>query len=190
MGERAVVVVDTNTLLNLATPVVDGSSHAPTGEDPLKTLLTVYNVHIPSSVLGEVAEASNDDDLLGVAADLVLAASHRLTTHDVSDERTESLGYGLDRGESHAIWLANELSADMFVTDEFNTTNYLFVSLALDDQNTLFTTPHVLCLLGDRGLLDTRYVHALLTYYVKTKHWDQQYVFQLRQRYLTNDTEQ
>ena len=188
MGERAVVVADTNTLLNLATPVVDGRSRAPTGDDPLRALLTTYDVHVPSSVLGEVAEASNDDDLLGVAADLVLAGSHHLQTHDVSDESAGTLEYGLDRGESHGIWLSNELSADMFVTDEFNTTNYLVVSLALDDQNTLFTTPHVLCILGDRGFLDTRYVHAALTYYVETKNWDQQYVAQLRKQFLENST--
>lgn len=63
MGERAVIVVDTNVLLNLATPVVDGRSRAPTGEDPLRTVLTGYDVHVPSSVLGEVSEAQGSDDL-------------------------------------------------------------------------------------------------------------------------------
>lgn len=73
----------------------------------------------------------------------------------------------------------------MFVTDEFNTTNYLFVSLALDDRNILFTAPHILCILADRGLFTPQYVDAALTYYVETKQWDRQYVDQLRTTYLT-----
>ncbi len=185
MVDHPIVVVDTNVLLNLATPVVDGRSHAPSGEDPLKTVLAGYDVHVPSSVLGEVHEARGSDDLLSAAADLVFQASHHLTTHDVTAEIDDPLDFGLDPGESHGVWLANELDAAMFVTDEFNTTNYLFVSLALDDRNTLFTTPHVLCVLAENGVLDTRYVNAALTYYVETKQWDSQYVARLREKYLS-----
>jgi hypothetical protein len=182
---RATVVVDANVLLNLATPVVDGRSRAPTGDDPLVAFLATYDVHVPPIVLGEVAEAAGSDDLLAVAADLVLQASHHLTTRDVSADPTDPLAGGLDPGESRGIRLANNLSAEMFVTDEFNTTNYLFVSLALDDRNTLFTTPHVLCVLSERGVLDRRYVDAALTYYVETKSWDPQYVSRLRSKYLS-----
>lgn len=185
MGEQAVIVVDTNVLLNLATPVVDGRPRAPSGDDPLKTVLTGYDVHVPSSVLGEVTDARESGDLLSTAADLVCRASHHLTTHDVGGDIDEPPEFGLDRGESHGIWLANELSAAMFLTDEFNTTNYLFVSLALDDRNTLFTTPHILCVLADNGHLSPPYVDAALTYYVETKQWDRQYVAQLRTTFLT-----
>lgn len=185
MGERSVTVVDTNVLLNLATPVVDGRSRAPTGEDPLKTVLAGYDVHVPSSVLGEVSEARGGDDLLSGAAELVLQASPHLTTHDVDVESAGPLDV-LDRGELHGIRLANDLSAAMFVTDEFNTTNYLIVALALNDRNTLFTTPHLLCALADRDILNARYVTAVLTYYVETKGWDRQYVDQLRRIYLTD----
>ena len=184
MSAQAVAVVDTNVLLNLATPVVDGRPQAPSGADPLKALLTVYDIHIPASVLGEVSDATGDDDLLAAAADLVLKAAHHLTTHDVDDRTDEPLDYGLDRGESDCIWLANELEADLFITDEFNTTNYLFVTLALDDRNTLFTTPHILCTLVTHEILPEEYVDAALTYYLETKGWDAQYVAQLRQQYL------
>ena len=184
MTERAVAVVDTNVLLNLATPVVDSRTQAPSGGDPLKALLTAYDVHVPASVLGEVTDATGDDDLLAAAADLVLNAAHHLTTYDVDDRTDEPLNYGLDRGESDCIWLANELDADLFVTDEFNTTNYLFVTLALDDRNTLFTTPHILCTLAAHEILPEEYVDAALTYYVETKGWDAQYVAQLRQHLL------
>ena len=83
MSERAVAVVDTNVLLNLATPVVDGRPTAPSGGDPLKALLTAYDIHIPASVLGEVTAATEDDDLLAAAADLVLQAAHHATSHVV-----------------------------------------------------------------------------------------------------------
>ena len=184
MSERAVAVVDTNVLLNLATPVVDGRTQAPSGEDPLKTLLTVYDVHTPASVLGEVTDAAGDEDLLAAAANLVLQAAHHLTTHDVTSQADEPLDYGLDRGESDGIWLANELEAELFITDEFNTTNYLFITLAIDDRNTLFTTPQILCTLATNEILSQEYVDAALSYYVDTKSWDRQYVAQLRQQYL------
>jgi len=183
MSERAVAVVDTNVLLNLATPVVDGRPQAPSGADPLKALLTAYDVHIPASVLGEVTDATGDDDLLAAAADLVLQAAHHLTTHDVEARTDEPLEYGLDRGESDGVWLANELGADLFITDEFNTTNYLLINLALEDRNTLFTTPHILCALGAHEIVPEEYVAAALTYYVETKGWDAQYIAQLRQQY-------
>ena len=104
MPERAVAVVDTNVLLNLATPVVDGRAQAPSGEDLLKTLLTAYDVHIPASVLGEVADATGDDDLLAAAADLVLQATHNLTTHDVDDRADE---FGLESASVVGLQDAN-----------------------------------------------------------------------------------
>jgi hypothetical protein len=184
MGEKAVTVVDTNVLLNLATPVVDGRPQTPSGVDPLKALLTAYDVHVPTSVLGELTDATGSEDLLSAAADLVLQAAHHLTTHDVDAQLAEPLDYGLDSGESECIWLANELEAELFITDEFNTTNYLFVNLALDDRNILFTTPHILCTLATHEILPEEYVDAALTYYVDTKNWDAQYVAQLRQQCL------
>ena len=184
MRYQPLCVVDTNVLLNLATPIVDGRPLAPTGADPLKALLASYDVHVPASVVGELSTATGSDDLLSAAADLVLDASHHLTTHDVEADIDEPLNYGLDRGESDGIWLANELDAPLFITDEFNSTNYLFVSLALDDRNTLFTTPHVLCKLALKGVLSSEYVEATLSYYVDTKQWDEQYLDQLRHKYL------
>ena len=184
MSERAVAVVDTNVLLNLATPVVDERPQASSGADPLKCLLTAYDIHVPVSVLGEVTDATGDDALLAAAADLVLQAANHLTTHDIDDQTDEPLDYGLDPGESEGVWLANELEADLFITDEFNTTNYLFVTLALADRNTLFTTPHILCTLATHEILPEGYVDAVLTYYVEIKGWDAQYVTQLRQHHL------
>jgi len=172
-------------LLNLALPVVDSRPKAPSGADPLKALLAAYDVHVPESVLGELTDATGSDDLLSAAADLVFQAAHNLTTHDVDNQLDDPLEYSLDRGESECIWLANELGANFFLTDEFNSTNYLFINLALEDRNILFTTPHILCTLATQEILPVEYVSAVLTYYVKTKGWDAQYVAQLRQHHLS-----
>jgi len=115
----------------------------------------------------------------------VLQAAQQLTTHDVDARLDEPLDYGLDRGESEAIWLANELEADLCITDEFNTTNYLFVALALDDRNALCTTPRILCTLATHGILPVEYIDTALTHYVETNGWDAQYVAQLRTHYLS-----
>jgi hypothetical protein len=184
VDDKPTSVVDTNVLLNLATPVVDGRPAAPTGADPLKALLVSYDVHVPASVVGELSTATGSGDLLSAAAELVLNASHHLTTHDVDAEIDEPLDYGLDQGESDGIWLANDLDAPLFITDEFNSTNYLFVSLALDDRNTLFTTPHVLCKLASQEILPPEYVDAAFNYYADSKQWDEQYLNQLRHKYL------
>lgn len=184
MTEQPEVVSDTNALLNLATPLVDGRDRAPSGEDPLKAALTTYDVHVPMEVLGEVAQASRGDDLLSAAADAVMKASNHLTTHSVEDKGAEPMKYGLDAGESNAIRLANDLEAEMFVTDEFNSTNYIFVSMALDDRNTHYTTPHLLCVLAEHEVLDPRYVDAALTYYADTKCWDEPYLDLLRREHL------
>jgi rRNA-processing protein FCF1 len=184
MGSSPKTVVDTNVLLNLATPVVDGRTQAPTGSDPLKSLLTACDVHVPSTVIGEIADAQQDNDLLAAAATAVMRASRHLTTHNVESVIDESLEYGLDEGESHAIWLANDIDADLFVTDEFGTSNVLLVSLELDDERILSTTPQVLCVLADRDVLSPGYVDATLTYLCELKHWDRQYVERLREKYL------
>lgn len=184
MGEAAVVVVDTNVLVNLMTPVVDGRSIAPSGEDPFMAVLTAYDVHVPESVIGEVSAATGSNDLLSAAAAGVLRATQHLTVHEGPETEPPGGEYGLDTGESHGIWLANELDAAMFVTDEFSTPNYLLIALALSDRNTLFTTPHVLCGLAANDVVDPRYVDALLTYYVHVKAWDRVYIHQLRTKYL------
>lgn len=187
MADRADIVVDTNVLINLATPVVDQRTCAPKGADPLKAVLSTYHVHVPSAVLGELAEIAVGDDVLGAAATMVLSAAHWLTTHDVGDRVDDLRGYALDEGEIHCIVLTNDIDADMFVTDEFNSSNYQLVSLAINDQNILFTTPHLLCVLAEHDVLETRYVDHALSYYIDTKHWDRSYVTMLRRKYLSLD---
>ncbi|WP_248516940.1 hypothetical protein [Salinarchaeum laminariae] len=184
MDEQPVCVVDTNALVNLATPVVDRRPVAPTGEDPLRALLRAYDVHVPASVPRELATMTGDDKLLSAAASLVLQVSHRLNVEDVRDQFDESLENGLDRVESECIWLANDRSADCFVTDEFNTSNYLFVDVMLNERNSLFTTPHILCSLANNEILSTEYVDMLLTYFTESKHWDEQYTALLRSHHL------
>lgn len=184
MDEYPITVLDTNVLLNLATPVVDGREQAPSGDDPLRAVLTICDIHVPSEILSELVEVSAGDDVLAAAADAVLQASHHFTTHDVTAEIDSELEYGLDTGESHGIWLANDIEADMFVTDEFGSSNFPLVTLELYDTNILFTTPHLLCKLAEQGVLDTTYTSSTLTYLCELKHWDRQYISRLQTKYL------
>lgn len=187
MGDRGVIVADTNVLVNLATPVVDQRENAPSGEDPLKTVLIAYDVHVPSAVLGELTDIAAGDDLLGTAAGLVLSAADRLTVSEVENGIVPEVAHALDDGEARCIALANSIDADMFVTDEFNSFKYQLISLAINDRNSLFTTPHLLCVLAVHGLLDARYVDHALSYYSETKHWDRSYLAALRRMYLPSN---
>lgn len=180
MEDAPVCVLDTNVLINLALPVVDQRSIAPSGEDPFKTVLSEYEVHIPRVVLGEVTEIAGGDDLLGTAADLVLLGASHLVIHDTTGESVPADNFGLDPGESHAIALANTLQPDLFVTDEFNSANLQLIHLAIFDRNIVFTTPHVLCELASHGILHPQYVKHLLGYYSETRHWDRAYLDYLR----------
>jgi hypothetical protein len=88
--------------LNLATPVVDARPKAPSGTDPLKVLLTTYDVHIPISVVGELSETTGGDDLLATAADLVLRGAHHLTTHDIDDQDDDACRAATSRSDAAA----------------------------------------------------------------------------------------
>lgn len=187
MEVQAVIVVDTNVLVNLATPVVDQRDRAPSGADPLKAVLATYDVHVPSAVLGELSEIAAEDDLLGVAADTVLSAAHWMTSHDVEDRIEELIDYTLDEGETHCIALTNDIEADMFVTDEFNSIKFQLISLAINDRNILFMTPQLLCVLAEHDILDPRYVDHALSYFIDTKHWDRSFVNTLRTMHLSTD---
>lgn len=53
----------------------------------------------------------------------------------------------------------------------------------IQDRNALFTSPHVLCALADRGVVSTEYASAALTYLCNLKHWDEAYADALRREY-------
>ena len=91
MEDKAVIVVDTNVPVHLATPVVDQHDRTPSGADPLKAVMTSYDVHVPSAVLGELSSIAAEDVLRGAAADTVLSAAHWMTSHDVEDRIEELL---------------------------------------------------------------------------------------------------
>jgi hypothetical protein len=184
MGTEPTAVLDANVLLSLATPVVDGRDRAPSGADPLRTVLATDNVHVPATVVGEVTTAAQQEDLLGTAATLVLRSTAHVTTHDIGSRPDDGVTVGLDRGEAAAIRLANDREADLLVTDEFNSTTYLLIATAVADRTALVTPPHLLCRLAETGRLPPAYVQTALSYYVETNGWDRTYVAALRGRYL------
>ncbi len=85
------------------------------GEDPLKAVLSSYEVHVPSAVLGELMDIATGEDVLAAPADTVMSAAHWITAHDIADRVGEPRRYGFDEGETYCIALANEMDVDMFV---------------------------------------------------------------------------
>jgi len=141
MGEQPTCVVDANVLLNLATPVVDARPKAPSGSDPLKAVLSSYDVHTPASVIGECSKAVGSGDLLAAAADLALQASDALTTHDVEDRIDDPLDYGLDQGDQKGSgWPTS--SARIFSSPTNSTRRTIFLSAWHSKTETPCSRPH------------------------------------------------
>lgn len=75
-------------------------------------MLSTYDVHVPSAVLGEITTPAIEEDFLGTAAGLVSSASEWVTEHEIEDRIGDSVDYGLDVGESHCNTLANDPGAE------------------------------------------------------------------------------
>ncbi|ERH00685.1 MAG: hypothetical protein J07HN6_02311, partial [Halonotius sp. J07HN6] len=120
------VVADTSALVSLAVPRADASVSS-TLPDPLQYVLTSCAVSVPTAVRSELDAMTAYDDIHGAAASNVLAADGHYTVVDPYDQAEtpdERPDFGLDDGETDGIVLANSLSVDGFLTDEFGGTNF------------------------------------------------------------------
>jgi len=138
------VVADTCALVSLAIPKSDTGYDTASEPDPLQYLLTGCEVTVPVQVKAELRKMAGYDDVHAAAATNVLAASehYRVTDPLDRDDTPESLpAYGLDRGETAAIVLANALGVDAVLTDEFNQLSRIH---ALTENATLVPTPRLL----------------------------------------------
>lgn len=163
-----VVVADTSALVSLAIA---------SDESPIQLLFTEYDVRVPPAVIEELEEIASSDDTHAEAATRVL---------DQLDERhvqhpSEQPEYPLDVGETEAIALANELSAEIFLCDEYGELSTVH---ALVSSSRLLTTPKMMEALVLRGVLSTADARAALSEMVDERSWrNNSYVTQFRARF-------
>ena len=141
------VVADTSALVSLAVPRADAGYDTSTAPDPLQYLLTSCNVSVPPTVVTELRELAQYDDIHGAAASNVLAARDHYAVRDPYDRPEtpdERPTFGLDDGETDGIVLANTRLVDGFLTDEFGGSNFPLIHATLRGPR-LVTAPRLLC---------------------------------------------
>lgn len=128
-------VADTSALVSLGVPSADATYDVEANPDPLQYLLTSGSVYVPEEVIAELEDIAQYSDVHASAAANVLAAREYYTAEDpyslegAPDERPT---FGLDDGETDGIVLANVLSVDAFLTDEFGSNNFALIHAALE----------------------------------------------------------
>ena len=177
-------VADTSALVSLAVPRADTSVDTDSGPDPLQYVLTSCEVSLPPTVQSELTAMADYDDIHGVAASNVLAADSYyavLDPYDRSDTPAARPAFGLDDGETDGIVLANVLSADGFLTDEFGGTNFPLIHAVLQGPR-IVPTPRLICDYARNGHMTHEEAKALITMISPHRSWkNSPYVGQLLQ---------
>ncbi|GAB3421856.1 hypothetical protein GCM10027435_26050 [Haloparvum alkalitolerans] len=178
------VVADTSALVSLAVPRADAAVNTEI-PDPFQYLLTSCEVFVPPEVVAELHDIAQYQDLHAAAANNVLAARGHYTVEDPydRDETPESRPtFGLDEGETDGIVLANALTVDGFLTDEFGGTNFPLIHAVLEGPR-IVPTPRLIVDYARNGHLSHETARILITTISPHRSWQNSpYVTQLLQR--------
>jgi predicted nucleic acid-binding protein len=98
------IVADTSALITLATA------------DTLQTVLTEFDVHTTETVIQELEETAEYNDIHGDAATETLNQKDSFTIHNTEDPGFESSR--IDSGEASCITLIQEQEAEFLITDD------------------------------------------------------------------------
>jgi predicted nucleic acid-binding protein len=98
------IVADTSALITLATA------------DTLQTVLTEFDVHTTETVIQELEETAEYNDIHGDAATETLNQKDSFTIHNIEDPGFESSR--IDSGEASCITLIQEQEAEFLITDD------------------------------------------------------------------------
>lgn len=133
-------VADTSALLSLGVGAQKAQNNP--FPNPLDCLVQARDVVIPPAVEKETTDAAyyTPPDITAHGANDVL---HHISKGDITVESITASLQGspsLDKGERHAIKLANDEGADEFVCDETNPTNTAVISQALTDPDSLLSS--------------------------------------------------
>lgn len=152
------VVADTSALVSLGTV-------AQADPSPLAILLEHHNVSVPARVVSELRDTADFDDASGTAAAAVL---DRLDAFDVREVDLDD-AFPLDDGENAAVTLANDVGADQFLCDEFNSLALVHASLV---DARLLTTPTLLTAFVRNGRLSPEAATAQLSTMRDARSWE------------------
>jgi len=176
------VVADTSALVSLGVPRADADYDTDSAPDPLQYLLTSSDVSVPPTVVSELQDLTQYQDVHGAAATNVLAAGDHYTVDDPyeRDETPDSRPtVGLDDGETDGIALANALDVDGFLTDEFGGTNFALVHAALQGPR-IVPTPRLICDYARNGHVTADEARRLVATIGTHRSWENSpYVSQL-----------
>ena len=177
-------VADTSALISLGVPRADDTFDTETDPDPLQYLLTSCDVFVPPEVVTELREVAQYQDIHAAAATNVLAACNYYTIQDpyeCEDGADSRPTFGLDDGETDGIVLANALSVDGFLTDEFSGTNFPLIHAVLQGPR-IVPTPRLICDYARNGHMTHDEAKVLITMISPHRRWENSpYVGQLWQ---------
>ena len=184
-GQRLrTVVADTSALVSLAVPHADAavSTDVP---DPFQYFLTSCEMFVPPEVVAELRDITQYQDIHAAAANNVLATRNHYTVEDPCerDETPDSRPtFGLDDGETDGIVLANALTVDGFLTDEFGGTNFPLIHAVLEGPQ-IVPTPRLIVDYARNGHLSHKEARTLITTISPHRSWENSpYVTQLLRR--------
>jgi len=98
------IVADTSALVSLATANILG------------VVFEEFDVHTTETVVEELKQTADYDDVSGRAAKSVLNHAGRLTIHDVENPKLDSSR--IDHGEASCVSLVKKRDADFLLTDD------------------------------------------------------------------------
>ncbi|NGM71337.1 hypothetical protein G6M89_20435 [Natronolimnobius sp. AArcel1] len=98
------IIIDTSAFISLATA------------DSVEMVLEEYDVQTTETILEELVETAEYDDVHGRAATAVLELKHEYTIHATSEPALETSR--VDSGEASCVTLCRELSADFLIIDD------------------------------------------------------------------------
>ena len=147
------IVVDTSALITIASINL------------LDPVLTEYDVHTTETVIEELEETAEYDDVHGQAAQTVLDQLNRIKVHKKNEPRFQSSR--IDDGEGSTVTLANEKQAEFLITDDLR---------ALPELQTVATSkvvisPILLKALVKREILEQEEAVAKLEEAAKNRDW-------------------
>lgn len=139
-------VADTSALVSLGVPSADATYDTAENPDPLQHLLTSCSVTVPETVIAELRAIAQYADMHAAAAANVLSAREFYTIidpYELENAPAKRPTFGLDEGETDGIVLANIRSADVFLTDEFGSTDFALIHAALEESR-LIPSPRLI----------------------------------------------